>query len=112
MLNSLDLLIIVFLTTAVIGLLALVLLFLSKKPLVRRISLFLLAALSLFLTWGGISIGLAGFPAQVAVAVLGGLAAIASVAVELVGKSEKSALFSRILSAAGLVLSTAAAFFI
>ena len=112
MLNSLDLLIVVFLTTAVIGLLALVLLFLSKKPLVRRISLFLLAGLSLFLSYGGVYIGLAGFPVQVAAAVLGGLAAIASVAVELIGKSEQSGKLSRILSAAGLVLSTAAAFFI
>ena len=112
MLNSLDLLIIVFLATAVIGLLSVVLLFLSKKPLVRRICTFVLAGLSLFLAYGGVYIGLTSFPFQVAVAVIAGIAAIASVALELAGKNKKSGKYARILSVAGLVLGLAAAFFI
>ena len=112
MLNSLDLLIIVFLAIAVIGLLSLALLFLSKKPIVRRISTFVLAGLSLFLAYGGIYIGITGFPFQVAVAVIAGIAAIVSVVLELAGKSKKSDIFARIFSAAGLVLGMTAAFFI
>ena len=112
MLNSLDLLIIVFLATAVIGLLSLVLLFLSKKPLVRRIATFVLAGLSLFLAYGGIYIGLSDFPLQTAVAVIAAIAAIVSVVLELAGKSEKFGKYARILSVAGLVLGLAAAFFI
>lgn len=112
MLNSLDLLIIVFLAIAVIGLLSLALLFLSKKPIVRRISTFLLAGLSLFLAYGGIYIGITGFPFQVAVAAIAGIAAIVSVVLELAGKNEKSGVYARILSVAGLVLGMAAAFFI
>ena len=112
MLNYLDLLVIVFLATAVVGLLALVLLFLSKKPIVRRISTFVLAGLSLFAAYGGVYIGLSGFPVQTAVGVIAGIAAIASVVLELAGKSEKSGKCARILSAAGLVLGMASAFFI
>ena len=112
MLNSLDLLVIVFLSLGGAGLLAACLLFLSKKPIVRRICIFALAGLSLFLSYGGIYIGLSGFPFQTAVAVIAGLAAVASVVLELVGKGDKSGLAARILSAAGLVLGLAAAFFI
>lgn len=112
MLNSLDLLIIVFLAVAVTGLLALCLLFLSRKPLVRRISTFALAGLSLFLAYGGLYIGLTGFPVQAAVAVIAAIAAVSSVVLELAGKNEKSGKLSRIFSAAGVVLGLAAAFFI
>lgn len=112
MLNSLDLLVIVFLAVCGAGLLAACLLFLSKKPLFRRICLFVLAGLSLFLAYGGAYIGLSGFPFQFAVAVIAGLAAVASVVLELAGKSEASSKWARILSAAGLVLGLAAAFFI
>jgi hypothetical protein len=112
MLNSLDLLVIVFLALCGAGLLALCLLFLSKKPIVRRICLFILAALSLYLTYGGIYIGITGFPVQVAVAAIAGIAAVASVVLELAGKSDKSGKWAHILSVAGLVLGMAAAFFI
>lgn len=73
---------------------------------------FVLAGLSLFLAYGGVYIGLSGFPVQTAVGVIAGIAAIVSVVLELAGKNEKSGKYARILSVAGLVLGLAAAFFI
>lgn len=104
MMNSLDLLIIVFLGLAVIGLLSLAVLWLVKKPLIRRICLFASAALSLYLAGVAVYIGRFVFVGQTVVGIVLGLAAIAAVVLDLRGKSDKAVLLSRILVTAGVLL--------
>lgn len=111
MLNSLDLLIIVFLALAVIALLALCLLWLVKKPPVRRICLMALAGVGLYLAAMGAYIGaVAGFPVQLIAAIALGAAAIAAVVLELRGKTNKTALIARSLMSASVVLGMVNAF--
>ena len=110
MLDSLDLLVIVFLVLGVVSLLALALLWLVKKPIVRRICLFALAAVSLYLAAMGAYIGRFVFVGQTVAAIVLGLAAIAAVVLELKGKSEKTALAARCLASASVVLGIFTAF--
>lgn len=110
MLNSLDLLIIVFLALSVVSLLALVLLWLVKKPIVRRICLFTLAALSLYLAVMGIYIGRFVFIGQTLAGIAAVALAIAAIAVEFVGKGEKAPLLSRSLMSGAVVLGFLSAF--
>lgn len=104
MLNSLDLLVILFLVAAVVTVLAICLLFLVKKPLVRRICLFFLAAVALYFAAMGAYIGRFVFVGQTVIALVLGAAAITAVVLELKGKSEKTALISRLAVSASVVL--------
>ena len=104
MLDSLDLLVIVFLVLGVVSLLALALLWLVKKPIVRRICLFALAAVSLYLAAANLYIGGVFFPGQTAIGLLCGAAAIAAVVLDFTGKSPKTAVLSRSLMSAAAVV--------
>lgn len=105
MLNSLDLLVILFLVAAVLTVLAIVLLFAVKKPLVRRICTVFLSAVTLYFAAMGAYIGRFVFVGQTVLALVLGAAAIAAVVLELKGKTEKTALISRLAVSAGVVLS-------
>ena len=110
MLNSLDLLVILFLVSAVATLLALCLLWLVKKPLVRRICLVFLTAAALYFAAMGAYIGRFVFLGQTLIAFALGAAAIAAVVLEWRGKSPKTALISRSLASAAVVLGMINAF--
>ena len=111
MLNSLDLLIILFLVVAVIALLSLCLLWLVKKPLVRRIALIGLSAVGLYLAAMGTYIGaVAGFPVQLIAGIVLGAAAIAAVVLELRSKGAKAPLIARSLVSLSVVLGMVNAF--
>lgn len=108
--NSLDLLIILFLVLATFSLLALCLMWLVKKPLVRRICLVALASTGLYLAAMGAYIGRFVFMGQTLAAIVLGAAAIAAVVLELVGKNEKTGLLARLLATASAVLGIFVAF--
>lgn len=108
--NSLDLLIILFLVLATFSLLALCLMWLVKKPLVRRICLVALAGTGLYLAAMGAYIGRFVFMGQTLAAIVLGAAAIAAVVLELVGKNEKPGLLARLLATASAVLGIFVAF--
>lgn len=110
MLTSLDLLIILFLVLGVLSLLSLVLLWAAKKPLVRRICLFVLAAAGLYLAAMGAYIGRFVFVGQTVAAIVLGLAAIAAVVLELKGKGNKAAIAARCLASVSVVLGIFTAF--
>ena len=108
--NSLDLLIILFLVLATFSLLALCLMWLVKKPLVRRICLVALSSTGLYLAAMGAYIGRFVFMGQTLAAIVLGAAAIAAVVLELVGKNEKTGLLARLLATASAVLGIFVAF--
>lgn len=110
MLNSLDLLIILFLVLGVLSLLALVLLWAAKKPLVRRIALFVLSATGLYLAAMGAYINRFVFVGHTVAAIVVAAAAIAAAVLELTGKGKKAALAARCLASASVVLGILTAF--
>ena len=110
MLNSLDLLVILFLTLAVVSLLSLAALWLAKKPLVRRICLFVLGGAALYLAAMGIYIGADVFLLQTMIGIAAALVAVAALVTEFVGKGEKTPLLSRSLMSGAVVLGFLSAF--
>lgn len=113
MLNSLDLLVIVFMVSIALGLLALCLMFLVRRPLLQKICLCVISVLAIYLGIGGILVGGSFFPGQTAVGVLAILVALAAPVLMLVTKGEKVPfLVARVMSAAALVAGLASAFFL
>lgn len=113
MFNALDLLVVVFMILAAASLLAMVLMFLIKNKYVRRVCLYIVAALGLYIGYVGIRIHFPGF--YMGRMVLAGLLALTSVGafvLERVGhKNPKLFLLARILAAAALVMGIINAFF-
>ncbi|MBE6631637.1 MAG: hypothetical protein E7623_02925 [Ruminococcaceae bacterium] len=105
MLNSLDLLIIVFMGLTAASVLSSILMFVLKNRTAQRICLYLSAALGLFAAYGGIMIGFPYFMGQFFAAVIFGLASVAAVVLERLSRGdEKLFLIARIAAAASLVL--------
>ncbi len=113
MFTFLDLLVVVFMVVAASGLLAASLMFLMKKPAARRICFYIAAVLTLYTGYIGIRIGGSLFPAQSAVGIAVGIAAIAALIMERRGKgSEKKFMAARITAAAALLIGFVNAFFL
>lgn len=105
MLNSLDLLVLVFMGLFAGSLLALCLMFLVRRPRVKQVSLYVVAALGIFAAYAGIRIGNVYFPVQTAVGVAAGLASIGAVVLERLARGEEKKLrLARLLAAAALVV--------
>ena len=113
MFTFLDLLVVVFMVVAASGLLAVSLMFLMKKPAVRRVCFYIAAVLALYTGYIGIRIGGSLFPVQSAVGIAVGIAAIAALIMERRGKgSEKKFMAARITTAAALLIGFVNAFFL
>ena len=111
MLNSLDLLVIVFMGLVAAGMLGLCLMFLVRNPRIKKICLIATSALALYTGYIGIRIGGGLFLGQMAVGAAVILAAIAAVVLMLTAKEdEKKHKLARILSAAALVIGIINAF--
>lgn len=105
MFTSLDLLVIVFMAIAASTLLSLSLMFLIKNKKAQRVCFYVASALTLYVAYVGIRIGLGMFPMQVALGIVAALAAIAAFVLEKVSKNNpKLFLIARIISAAALML--------
>jgi len=111
MLTFLDLLVVVFVILAAVGLLALCLMFLVRKPIVRKVCFYLVVALGVYVATIGVRIGTFWFPTQTAVAILGGCVSIAAFVIERVCKEDKKLfLIARIMAAVALVIGICNAF--
>ena len=90
---------------SVSSLLVLCLMFLTKKPAIRKACFFIASAITLYVGYVGVRIGGPLFPIQSAVGIMAGIAAIAAVVLTLIGKGkEKKFLTARIMSSAALVI--------
>ena len=105
MLNSLDLLVIVFMVLAAVSLLALCLMFLVREPRIRKVSLYLVAALGLYAGFIGIRIGGALFPMKTAAGVISAIMSLAAIVLSACGgENKKKAAAARFAAAAALVI--------
>ncbi len=112
MLTFLDLLVMAFVGLSALSVLALCLMFLVRKPVVRRVCLYLVSALCVYMAYVGIYIGSAGlFLGQSVCGVVVGLAGIGAVVLERLSKgNEKKFLIARILASVALVIGMCNAF--
>ena len=105
MMNSLDLLVIVFMVTVAAALLSLALMFLARGPRLKQVCLYIASALGAYTGYAGIRIGLAGFPVQVAVGLIAAAAAIGAIVLERLSKgNNKKLAASRIIATASVVI--------
>ena len=114
MFTSLDLLIIVAMVLAAAALLSLCLMFLLKKRLGKRICLYAVSGLALFVSYIALHIGMTGwFAGQILFGALTLLAAIGAIVLDIVGKnSDKLQKISRFLAAGALLVGFANALLI
>ena len=113
MMNSLDLLVIVFMAIAAAALLSLTLMFLARRPRVKQVCLYIASALGIYTGSVGIRIGLTGFPGQTAFGFAAAATGIAAIVLERLSKGDKKKLMiSRIVSAASLVVGILSAFIV
>lgn len=104
MTTFLDLLIVVVLALAAISLVAMVLMFLVKNRTVKRICLYIVAALGIYMGYVGCRILWPGFAAQVVLAVLLALVSIAAVILERRSRDSKGKfLTAQIMASAALI---------
>lgn len=107
----LDLLIVVVLGLAAVSLVAIVLMFLVKNTKVRRVCLWLVAALGVYIGYVGIRINCFGFLPEMLLAGAMALAGIGAVVLERLSKGdEKQFLIARIMASAALVVGLLNAF--
>ena len=105
MTTFLDLLIVVVLALAAISLVAMTLQFLVKNRTVKRICLYIVAALGIYMGYVGCRILWPGFAVQAALAVLAALVSIAAVVLERRSHDSKGKLLTaQIMASASLIV--------
>ncbi|MBE6665854.1 MAG: hypothetical protein E7603_06530 [Ruminococcaceae bacterium] len=106
MLTSLDWLIIVFMGLAAATLLSVCLMFLLRNKIGKHICFYVVAALTLFVSYIALYIGLSGwFPGQIFFGALTALASVGAIVLNLISKNnEKGQRIARILATAALIV--------
>ena len=105
MLTSLDWLVIVFMIMVATSFLSLCLMFLVRRPHIKRVCFYIVVALSIYAAAVGIRIGRGLFPIQVAVSVASGAVGIAAIVIDRTSTGdEKKLKIARIMAATTLVI--------
>lgn len=105
MLNSLNLIVIVFMALAAASLVALGLMFLVRNPLIQKICFYIVAALGIYAGSIGIRIGKLLFPVQTGIGILGICVSIASIVMATAAKdNEKKFKTAQGMAAAALIV--------
>lgn len=105
MLNFLDLLVIVFMVLSALSLLAVCLMFLVRKPVIRKVCFYIVVALGIYAATIGARIGTFLFPMQTAIALAAGAASIVALVLERRYKGDdKKFLIARVVATAALVI--------
>ena len=111
MLNSLDLLVIVFMVLVTGGLLSLCLMFLARNVRVKKICFYAVAALGIYAGYIGIRIGGGLFPVQTMIGAVVVVISIAAMIVNLMDRSnEKKFKMTQIVVTAAVVVGIMNAF--
>ena len=105
MITFLDLLVVVVMVLCTVSLVAMALMFLVKNKKIKRLCLYLVAALGVYMGYVGCRILWPGFLSQVILAVAMALTGIGAVVLERVSKgSEQKFLLAQVLASAALVI--------
>lgn len=111
MTTFLDLLIVVVLALAAFSLVAMTLMFLVKNRTVKRVCLYTVAALGIYMGYVGCRILWPGFAGQVALAVLAALVSIAAVVLERCSRDSKGKfLTAQVMASVSLIVGMLNAF--
>lgn len=110
MMNSLDLLVIVFMAMSAASLLAVCLMFLVKNPTVKKVCFYLLGVQGMLVSWMNARMLPVGYEGKMMFGWVLGAAAVAALLLQVCGKNEKYARLARILVAVSVVLGTINAF--
>ena len=112
MVTFLDAIVLIFMVLTALSLLALCLMFLVRKPMVRKVCFYMVVVLGIYAATVGVRIGQIYFPVQTTVAILAGIGSIAAFVLERLSKqNEKKFFIARILAAVALVVGICNAFF-
>ncbi len=103
MMTNLDLLVLVFMGLTAAGLLAICLMFLIRKSVVKKICFYLLAVEGMGLACMNALMTPSSFPGELAFGWLLGILSVAALLLELCGKSEKRFMIARILVTVSVV---------
>ena len=111
MTTFLDLLIVVVLALAAVSLVAMALMFLVRNKTVKRVCLYLVAALGVYMGYVGLQILWPGFPGQCVLAVLTALVSIGAVVLERCSRDSKAKfLTAQVMASAALIVGMLNAF--
>lgn len=111
MTTFLDLLILVVLALAAVSMVAMVLMFLVRNRTVRRVCLYIVAALGIYMGYVGFQILWPGFAYQAALAILAALASVGAVVLERVGRdSSRKRLTAEVMASVSLIVGMLNAF--
>ncbi len=103
MMNSLDLLVLVFMGLSVVGLLAVCLMFLMKNVTVKKVCFYFLAIEGMAVSVLNALMTPGSFPGELAIGWGLGALSIAALLLEICGKSEKKFMMARIMVAVAVV---------
>ena len=105
MLTALDFLTLAFIGLSALSLLAVCLMLLVRKPVVRKVCFYIVVILCIYMAYVGLYISSGFFLGQTIVAVIVGLTGIVTVVLERLSNNDnKKFLIARILSAIALVI--------
>ena len=111
MLNSLDLLVSVFMVLAAVSLLALCLMFLVRNPRIKKVCFYIVAALGIYAGYIGVRISSFLFPVQTAIGVIAAAASFAAIILGVTGKhNERKFKIAQLIAAGSLLVGFANAF--
>ena len=103
MMNALDYLVIVFMIMTAVSLLAIVLMFLVKHPVAKKVTFYFLALLGMLVAWLNALMTPFTFPGELAIGWGLGALSVAALLMALLGKNEKMTKVARILVAVSVV---------
>lgn len=105
MFTSLDLLVIVFMGLAALTLLSLCLMFLLRNKTAKRVCVYIVSALGIYMSSVAIRIGGDLFFDKVVIGIITALVCVVAIVLDILGKkNQKLFPVSRILAAAGLII--------
>ena len=104
MLNSLDIMMVVFMMVSVASLLSLGLMFLVRSSQIKKMCFYIVAALGIYIGSVGVRIGKFVFPVQSAVGVIVAVVSIAAIVLAVTRKDEEKKFQMAQLMAAGALM--------
>ena len=110
MMNSLDVLVIVFMVMTAVSLLSVCLMFLMKHPTVKKVCFYFLGMQGMLVSWLNAMMTPVGYEGKMMFGWILGAGSVAALLLQVCGKNEKYSKLARVLVALSVVLGTVNAF--
>lgn len=110
MFNALDLLVIVVMVLAAVSLAAVALLFALRNEKAKKVFFYITAGLGIYMSYVAVRIMRLGFPLQLGLGILLGLAVVAAIVLHIKGKNSRMQSVANVMAAVSLVVGMINAF--